>query len=108
LPPANATSSFFQEVVMEANMRAHVIISGRVQGVFYRLETQRAAQARGVTGWVKNRADGTVEAVFEGRKSRVADMVKWCWEGSPGARVSNVAVVEEAHTGGFQEFGVTY
>ena len=53
---------------METKTRIHVIVRGRVQGVYFRLETQRAAENQGVFGWVKNRADGTVEAVFEGDK----------------------------------------
>ena len=56
---------------MEANARAHVIIHGRVQGVFFRLETQKAARQCGATGWVRNLPDGTVEAVVEGRLSHV-------------------------------------
>ena len=53
---------------MEKQVRAHVIISGRVQGVFFRVETQRAAEQFGALGWVRNRPDGTVEAVFEGQQ----------------------------------------
>ena len=66
---------------MADKVRAHAIISGRVQGVFYRMETQRAADRIGVTGWVKNRPEGTVEAVFEGAKNQVDAVLKWCWDG---------------------------
>ncbi len=93
---------------MPDNIHAHIIISGRVQGVCFRVETQRAALSHGVNGWVKNRHDGTVEAVFEGTREQVAAMVKWCWEGSRGARVRNVAVVEKDHTGAFRDFKVTF
>ena len=58
--------------------RAHAIISGRVQGVFFRMETKRAANGLGVFGWVKNQPDGTVEAVFEGDRDRVDAIVDWC------------------------------
>jgi acylphosphatase len=93
---------------MGTNIRAHVIISGRVQGVFYRMSTQRAAREQGVNGWVKNRYDGTVEAVFEGDREAVAAMIKWCWNGPPGARVQNVEVVEEDYTGTFKAFKVAF
>lgn len=75
-----------------AEKRAHVIVSGRVQGVFYRSETEKAASAKGLKGWVKNRSDGTVEAVFEGYEGVVASMIEWCKEGSPRAKVDKVDV----------------
>jgi len=93
---------------MGEKARAHVVISGRVQGVFFRMETQRAAKNRGVYGWVKNRRDGKVEAVFEGDKKRVDAMIEWCWKGSPMAQVQNVEVVGEDYSGEFVDFSVTY
>ncbi len=75
-----------------AEKRAHVIVSGRVQGVFYRSETEKAASAKGLKGWVKNRSDGTVEAVFEGDEEAVASMIEWCKKGSPRAKVDKVDV----------------
>ncbi len=93
---------------MAENVRAHAIISGRVQGVFYRAETQKAARQRGVTGWVKNRPDGTVEAVFEGNENDVAAMIEWCKSGSSQARVDNVDVDWETYTGEFSAFEVAY
>ncbi len=93
---------------MADNSRAHAIISGRVQGVFYRAETQKAARQHGVTGWVKNRADGTVEAVFEGSENDVASMIEWCKSGSSQARVENVDVDWEGYTGEFSAFDVAY
>ncbi len=63
---------------MEDKVRAHAIISGRVQGVFYRMETKRAADDIGVSGWVRNLRDKTVEAVFEGQKERVNAVLDWC------------------------------
>jgi acylphosphatase len=59
-------------------VRAHILISGRVQGVFFRDYTQRAAQERGISGWVMNTRDGRVEAVLEGEKEKVEDMIRWC------------------------------
>ena len=93
---------------MAEKQRVHVIISGRVQGVFFRLETQRAALNIGITGWVKNRPDGAVEAVFEGDSDRVEKMLQWCWEGSPRSDVRDVAVENEPYTGGFSDFQVTF
>ena len=84
---------------MEINGRAHLIISGRVQGVFYREETRRAAEQAGVSGWVRNLADGTVEALFEGPAAAVETMIAWCHQGSPMARVAEVRVTRETYLG---------
>jgi acylphosphatase len=70
--------------------RAHVFVSGRVQGVFYRATTREQARERGVDGWVRNLEDGRVEAVFEGPADTVVSMVEWCHEGSSRARVDDV------------------
>jgi len=75
-----------------AETRAHVFVSGKVQGVFYRANTQETAREAGVDGWVKNLGDGRVEAVFEGPEDAVESMVEWCHEGSPRARVDDVSV----------------
>ena len=72
--------------------RAHVFVSGNVQGVYYRANTRDAAQEKGVDGWVKNLDDGRVEAVFEGPESAVEELVEWCHTGSPAANVDDVAV----------------
>ncbi|MFP9193026.1 acylphosphatase [Natronosalvus vescus] len=72
--------------------RAHVFVSGTVQGVFYRATTRETAQESGVDGWVKNLEDGRVEAVFEGEQDAVESMVEWCHEGSPAATVTGVDV----------------
>lgn len=68
----------------------HVLISGRVQGVGFRAYTEAMANQAGVTGWVRNHADGRVEAVFEGSPAAVDSMVRWCHQGSPSAQVSSV------------------
>ena len=93
---------------MENKVRAHVIISGRVQGVCYRMETQRAAKSIGVSGWVKNRFDGTVEAVFEGGKKQVDQIIDWCRKGPALARVSNIEIGWESVTGELRDFDITY
>ncbi len=93
---------------MEDKKRAHAVISGRVQGVFFRMETLRAAQRYDVSGWVRNKADGTVEALFEGDKESVDSILKWCNKGTPPAKVERVNVNWEDYTGEFEEFKITY
>lgn len=82
-----------------ARKRAHVYVSGRVQGVFFRATTRDRAQETGVDGWVKNLDDGRVEAVFEGDPEAVDAMVEFCYEGSDMASVSTVEVKEEEPEG---------
>lgn len=89
-------------------VRAHVFVSGTVQGVYFRANTRNEARKRGVTGWVRNLSDGRVEAVFEGDEEVVAAMIEWCHGGSPNARVSDVSVEWEEYTGAFDEFSVKY
>jgi len=79
--------------------RAHVWVSGRVQGVFFRDSCAREARERSVTGWVRNLPDGRVEAVFEGRADDVEAMIAWCGVGPRRARVTGVAVRDEAPVG---------
>ena len=93
---------------MENQVRAHAIISGRVQGVFFRVETQKAADRFGVFGWVRNRPDGTVEAVFEGGQQDVDATLEWCRQGPRMSRVDNVDVNWQDYTGEFDRFDVTY
>jgi acylphosphatase len=93
---------------MANQARAHVIISGRVQGVFFRMETKEAADRHDVKGWVKNKRDGTVEAVFEGERDQVDALLKWCEEGPPHANVDDVDVKWEACSGEFKKFDVRY
>ena len=80
-------------------VRRHVVVRGRVQGVGFRVSLASRAQARGVGGWVRNRADGTVEAVLEGDVAAVDAVVAWCREGPRGARVDVVDVVDEEAEG---------
>ena len=76
-------------------MRVHVIIKGRVQGVYFRGYTQEEALAAGVNGWVRNLPDGSVEAVFEGELEAVERLVSWCKKWPPAARVTEVTVKRE-------------
>ena len=93
---------------MENKVRAHANISGRVQGVFFRMETKRAADRIGVYGWVKNLRDGTVEAIFEGNQDQVDTILAWCKEGPPSAQVSDVKLEWQDYTGEFSGFDVSY
>lgn len=79
---------------MSDRTRAHVFVSGRVQGVFFRATTRDQARERDVDGWVMNRDDGRVEAVFEGPPDAVDAMVDFCHDGSDAARVTDVEVDE--------------
>lgn len=90
-----------------ASKRAHALISGKVQGVWYRDATQKEAERQGVTGWVRNLDDGRVEAVFEGESSAVDAMVAWCNEGPPNARVADVQAEEGDARGEFDDFRIT-
>jgi acylphosphatase len=76
--------------------RRRVVVHGRVQGVFFRGSTAERARELRVNGWVRNRPDGTVEAVFEGSAAQVAEMVRYCRQGPPWARVERVEEFEEA------------
>lgn len=84
---------------MPEKVRARVVITGRVQGVFFRAETRETAESLGLSGWVRNVPDGSVEAVFEGERSRVREAVEWCRKGPPGARVDAIEVKMEEPAG---------
>lgn len=89
-------------------VRAHVLVSGRVQGVFFRSETGYEARKRGINGWVRNLPDGRVEALFEGEEKNVKEIIEFCRRGPPGARVRNVDVTWEDHRGEFKNFVTRY
>ncbi len=92
---------------MVDRVRAHVFITGRVQGVAYRIETKWTAERLGVCGWVRNLPDGSVEALFEGAPEKVEEILEWCRRGPAPARVEAVDVRWESSTGGFVRFDVT-
>jgi acylphosphatase len=91
-----------------AKSRVHVLVEGRVQGVFFRYETRKQARERDVTGWVKNLYDGRVEAVFEGEEEDVGQVVNWCSIGPPGAWVKRVETRKENYQEEFKEFSIAY
>lgn len=94
-----------------AIVRVHVLISGRVQGVYFRGNIKERAKSMGITGWVRNLASGQVEAVFEGDEEDVRKMVTWCHKGPSAARVDDVSTEWETPTGeesGFEFRGTFY
>ena len=93
--------------MMSEKKKAHLRIRGRVQGVCFRLETRRSAQALGVTGWVRNLPDGSVEAVCEGDEADVRSLIDWCRQGPRLAQVDEVAVDWKAFSGSFEDFDIT-
>jgi acylphosphatase len=80
-------------------VRAHVWVSGRVQGVYFRAYAEDEASFRKVAGWIRNAPDGRVEAVFEGSPASVDAMIRWCHRGSPASAVTGVEVAREAVRG---------
>ncbi len=84
--------------------RLHLIITGRVHGVFFRASAQELADELGLTGWVSNRADGTVELVAEGSQKSLDRMRSWAHHGPPSAHVEGVREIDEPATGEFTNF----
>ncbi|MEW5736281.1 MAG: acylphosphatase [Thermodesulfobacteriota bacterium] len=93
---------------MSEMLRVRARIRGRVQGVWFRAETKKAAVARNLSGWVRNMPDGSVEAVFEGEKPNVESVLEWCKKGPPLARVSAVDVTDEPAGEPFSGFSIAY
>jgi acylphosphatase len=90
------------------NIRAHLIVEGRVQGVFFRDTTRREAVGLGLRGWVKNLPDGSVEVVAEGPRDKVDQLVQWCQHGPSYARVTRVHRIDEEFTGEFDAFTIVF
>ena len=89
-------------------IRATVIVRGRVQGVAFRHYTVESAERNGVTGWVRNLPDGSVQGCFEGEKEDVHAQVQWCRRGPAQARVDELVLEEGKYTGEFTGFGIRY
>jgi acylphosphatase len=84
--------------------RAHLFISGKVQGVYFRANTKREALKLGLKGFVRNLPDGRVEALFEGEEEALQKMIAWCHRGPSGARVERVEVEWDEYRGEFEDF----
>ena len=91
-----------------AVVRAHIYVSGRVQGVFYRSNTRKKALELGLKGWVRNLPDGRVEAVVEGEENQVDRLIQWCRRGPPSAVVTGLEVEKETPKGEFETFRVSF
>ena len=88
------------------NVRVHVFVSGMVQGVFFRVATRYEAMTRNVVGWVRNTSDYRVEAIFEGERGDVENLIDFCRRGPPGARVTQIDAQWEKYTGEFKDFKI--
>lgn len=88
-------------------IRVHLVIEGRVQGVFFRATALAQANRLGITGWVKNRPDGSVEIVAEGEQNKIEKWIDWCRQGPPGADVHHLHVDREAFQNEFQSFRIS-
>ena len=86
----------------------HVVIEGKVQGVFFRANVQQVARSLDLTGWVRNLPDGRVEAVLEGAENNMAAMLDWCRQGPPYAAVRQVKITEEPYSGDYRDFSIRY
>ena len=86
----------------------HVLISGRVQGVFFRANTKQQAEMFGLSGWVRNTNDGKVEAIFEGEEEMLDKIIKWCYKGPPLSKVEKVDVKKQEPTNEFEDFSIRY
>jgi acylphosphatase len=89
-----------------SHARVRVIVKGRVQGVYFRASTVQQARHLGLTGWVMNRHEGSVELLAEGRSDRIEELIAWCRQGPPGARVDEVDLQREGFRGEFTEFRI--
>ena len=87
-------------------VRARLFVSGVVQGVSFRASTQEQARRRGIVGWVRNLDDGRVEAVAQGSKDRMTELVAWCRKGPPAAKVEKLDVTWEEVGDEFRDFEV--
>ncbi len=89
-----------------AQKRIHLVVRGRVQGVFFRATAQREARQHGLTGWVKNRKDKSVEMVVEGEEDAVKDFLGWAQHGPSTARVDKIDTKWRSYTGEFSDFRI--
>jgi len=90
------------------NERLHLVVSGRVQGVCFRMYTRHEAKRLALTGWVRNLHDGSVEIVAEGAKTDLYELRKWCQRGLAHAHVTHVEEWRSAATNEFSDFDVSY
>lgn len=90
----------------QLKIRGHIVVKGKVQGVYFRQNAQRICSEHGVTGWVRNVEDGSVEAILEGDKSSVEDAISWFNVGPPNAHVEKIDLKYGRYSGEFQDFKI--
>ncbi len=93
---------------MSEKARAQILVSGLVQMVFFRSYTRQKARDLGLTGWVKNLADGRVEALFEGDRETIEKMIEWAKKGPPSAQVDGCEVIWQEYKGEFKDFKIQH
>lgn len=91
----------------EEKAQARVVFRGRVQGVYFRAHCEERAILLGIKGWVANREDGSVEGLFEGKRRDIEDLIDYCKQGQPYARVSECEVMWKGYTGSYTRFEIT-
>jgi acylphosphatase len=89
-------------------IKLKVIISGKVQGVFFRVNTKNKAEQFGVNGWVKNTSDGKVEAVFEGDENKIYEMIEWCSKGPSNSKVTKIDIIKKKYKNEYDNFSIIY
>jgi acylphosphatase len=92
----------------QIKVRVHIIVRGKVQGVYFRQNAQRVCNGYGVTGWVRNLEDGSVETILEGDKNFVEDAISWFKMGPPSAHVEKIELRYDRYSGEFQDFKINY
>jgi acylphosphatase len=92
----------------QIKIRVHIVVKGKVQGVYFRQNAQRVCKDYGVTGWVLNVDDGSVEAILEGDKNSVEDAIRWFKTGPPNAWVKKIELSYDNYSGEFNDFKIVY
>jgi acylphosphatase len=92
----------------QIKIRVHIVVKGKVQGVYFRQNAQRVCNDYGVTGWVLNMDDGSVEAILEGDKNSVEDAIRWFKMGPPNAHVEKIELNYDRYSGEFKDFKISY
>lgn len=90
------------------NIKINAIISGKVQGVWFRANTKKKADELEISGWVKNTEDGNVEAVFEGDEKNVYKLIRWCSKGPANSKVTKIDIIKKKYTKEFNNFSIIY
>ena len=101
-------SLFLSQANCMEHLRANLVIHGFVQGVAFRASTRNQAVRLGVGGWVRNLPDGTVQALFEGERKRVEEIIAWCRKGPLGAHVTDIEINWEPYQGEYHHFDIRY